>query len=177
MTATAVCALAFGLAACAVGMSEEDRARQDDPAARSVGRTDAGHRTAYPVTAEGAAAFVADAETRLAALSEEAARIQWTRATNITYDTMWLESRINAEVTELQVQLANEAARLQRRRGPRRRPPQAEPAASRHRPARPQSPGRGQSNWPTSPPVWTRPIRSASSSSRAARSPWTTPMS
>ncbi|MBW8303183.1 MAG: M2 family metallopeptidase, partial [Brevundimonas sp.] len=68
--------------------------------------------TAAIPTAADAAAFVADAETRLAALSEEAARIQWTRATNITHDTMWLESRINAEYTELQVELANGAARF-----------------------------------------------------------------
>ncbi|WP_235562809.1 M2 family metallopeptidase, partial [Brevundimonas sp. Root1423] len=65
-----------------------------------------------PATAESAAAFVANAETRLAALSEEAARIQWTRATNITHDTMWLESKINAEYTELQVELANGAAQF-----------------------------------------------------------------
>jgi peptidyl-dipeptidase A len=38
--------------------------------------------------------------------------VQWTRATNITFDTMWLESRVNARVTELQVQLANGAARF-----------------------------------------------------------------
>ena len=65
-----------------------------------------------PATAAGATAFVAEAEARLAALSEEAARIQWSRATNITHDTMWLESRINAEYTELQVELANGAARF-----------------------------------------------------------------
>jgi peptidyl-dipeptidase A len=114
MTATAVCALAFGLAACAsLGMSEEDRvARQVAIEAAAVSRPNTTPDTAqtYPVTTEGAAAFVAAAETRLAALGEEAARIQWTRATNITYDTMWLESRINAEVTEVQVQLANQAA-------------------------------------------------------------------
>lgn len=98
MTATAVCALALGLAACA-GLGHAD----------SVAAPAAATQT-WPVTTEGAAAFVAAAETRLAALSEEAARIQWTRATNITYDTMWLESRINAEVTETQVELANQAA-------------------------------------------------------------------
>ncbi len=105
MTATAVCALAFGLSACA-GL-DMGRSPADAPAAPS-----AAAQTDFAATAEGATAFVASAETRLAALSEEAARIQWTRATNITHDTMWLESRINAEYTELQVELANGAARF-----------------------------------------------------------------
>lgn len=67
---------------------------------------------AFPATPAGAAAFVADAEKQLAELSEYAARVQWARATNITFDTMWLESKVNAQVTELQVKLANEAARF-----------------------------------------------------------------
>jgi peptidyl-dipeptidase A len=100
MTAAAACALTFGMAGCAsLGMDGGAPASAEaapDPAA----------------TAAAAAAFVAEAEGRLAALSEEAARIQWTRATNITHDTMWLESRINAEYTELQVELANGAARF-----------------------------------------------------------------
>ncbi|HEX8661833.1 MAG TPA: M2 family metallopeptidase [Brevundimonas sp.] len=103
MTATAVCALALGSAACAgLGMNPGEAA-EIVPAPTSA---------RPPATAESAIAFVADAETRLAALSEEAARIQWTRATNITHDTMWLESRINAEYTELQVELANGAAQF-----------------------------------------------------------------
>ncbi|RZJ86933.1 MAG: peptidase M2 family protein, partial [Brevundimonas sp.] len=106
MTATAVCALALGLAACA-GMAMDGDAVA--PSASTTGQPIAAE-TAFPATPEGATAFVAEAETRLAALSEEAARIQWTRATNITHDTMWLESRINAEYTELQVELANKAA-------------------------------------------------------------------
>jgi peptidyl-dipeptidase A len=115
MTATALCALAFGVAACAsIGRDDEAWAAAD---AAAVEATEAANEAAaaaatqdYPVTAQGAAAFVAEAETRLAALSEEAARIQWTRATNITYDTMWLESRINAKYTETQVELASQAA-------------------------------------------------------------------
>jgi len=112
MTATALCALAFGVAACA---STADRSTANDVAqSAALDAQAAAAPTAatqqYPVTADGAAAFVAAAETRLATLSEEAARIQWTRATNITYDTMWLESRINAKYTETQVELANQAA-------------------------------------------------------------------
>ncbi|TAJ58357.1 M2 family metallopeptidase [Brevundimonas sp.] len=111
MTAAAACALTFGMAGCAsLGMADEATAPASvDEAA--VAATRAVDAAAVPTTAD-ATAFVADAETRLAALSEEAARIQWTRATNITYDTMWLESRINAEYTELQVELANGAARF-----------------------------------------------------------------
>ena len=108
MTAAAVCALGLGLAACAgMGMASANAAPTAEgaaPAAQAAAAPD------FPATAEGAAAFVASAEERLAALSEEAARIQWTRATNITFDTMWLESKINAEYTELQVELANGAA-------------------------------------------------------------------
>jgi peptidyl-dipeptidase A len=111
MTATAVCALALGLTACAtLGMSDDERAA--DATAVTAGGGEPAAPASQPATAEGAAAFVADAETRLAALSEEAARIQWTRATNITHDTMWLESRVNAKYTELQVELANGAARF-----------------------------------------------------------------
>ncbi|EHN76983.1 dipeptidyl carboxydipeptidase family, partial [Streptomyces coelicoflavus ZG0656] len=43
---------------------------------------------------------------------EYAARVQWARATNITFDTMWLESKVNAEATELQVQFADQAAKF-----------------------------------------------------------------
>ncbi|GAA0650798.1 M2 family metallopeptidase [Brevundimonas lenta] len=104
MTAAAVCALGLGLAACAgMAMNSEAQAAAPEQAAAAP---------AFPATAEGATAFVADAEARLAALNEEAARIQWTRATNITFDTMWLESRINAKYTETQVELANGAARF-----------------------------------------------------------------
>lgn len=84
-----------------------------DPAVTSTAPTaSADASIQWPVTAQGAADFVADAESRLAELSEFVARTQWTRATYITFDTMWLESRANAQYTELQVELANEAARF-----------------------------------------------------------------
>lgn len=106
MTAGAVGALGLGLTACAaLGMNDAEAAGAPGVMADQTA-------TGGPATAADAAAFVADAETRLMALSEEAARIQWNRATNITFDTMWLESRINAEYTELQVELANGAARF-----------------------------------------------------------------
>jgi len=97
MTAVAACALIAGTGASAPAPDTTAPASIQTPAPA-------------PATAEAATAFVADAEGRLAALSEEAARIQWTRATNITFDTMWLESRVNARFTELQVELANGAA-------------------------------------------------------------------
>lgn len=68
--------------------------------------------TAQTPTAAEATAFVADAEKQLAEASEYAGRVAWVRATNITYDTMWLEAKANAEYTELSVKLANEAARF-----------------------------------------------------------------
>ena len=102
MTAVAACALTIGVAGCAgLGMTSSAGTAEAVPVPNSA---------RPPATAAYATAFVADAETRLAALSEEAARIQWSRATNITYDTMWLESRVNARYTELQVELANGAA-------------------------------------------------------------------
>jgi peptidyl-dipeptidase A len=99
MAAVAVCSLAF--AAGAVTSTSQAAVQAAAPAA-----------PAYPATTEGAAAFIAEAESKLAELGEYAARVQWTRATNITFDTMWLEAKVNAELTELQVQLANEAARF-----------------------------------------------------------------
>jgi len=105
MTAVAACALTLGVAACAATADPNAPVTLAEPVMVAP-------MPATPASARDAAAFVADAETRLAALSEEAARIQWTRATNITFDTMWLESRINAQYTELQVELANGAARF-----------------------------------------------------------------
>ncbi len=102
MAAAAACALAF-TAACATARA---------PDAAPVQAASAPAAGDYPVTVEGAARFVADAETRLLALYEYVARVQWARATNITFDTMWLESKANAEATELQVQFANQAARF-----------------------------------------------------------------
>nr|MBF0664786.1 M2 family metallopeptidase [Brevundimonas sp.] len=109
MTAAAACALTLGMVGCASGAANGWAAA--DEAALDTAEEIAANPPAR-ASAETAAAFVADAEQRLAALSEEAARIQWTRATNITFDTMWLESKINAEYTELQVELANGAARF-----------------------------------------------------------------
>ncbi|WP_029086808.1 M2 family metallopeptidase [Brevundimonas aveniformis] len=66
----------------------------------------------FAATPDGARAFVLDAERRLMEMSEYAGRVSWVRNTYITFDTMWLEARANAEYTELGVELANEAARF-----------------------------------------------------------------
>ncbi|RMF16162.1 MAG: peptidase M2 family protein [Alphaproteobacteria bacterium] len=60
---------------------------------------------------EEAKAFLADAESRLAAIEEEASRIGWVNATFITYDTDWLNSKMTERYTKLLVDLAHEAAR------------------------------------------------------------------
>jgi peptidyl-dipeptidase A len=103
LTAAAIAVMGVAAASCAsTGGTSASEATAAAPEAT----------LASDVTAEGAAAFVADAETQLAELFEYAARVQWVRATNITFDTMWLESRANTQVTELQVKLAGEAARF-----------------------------------------------------------------
>ncbi len=63
-------------------------------------------------TADEAKAYVMAAETRLAELGEYAARVAWVRATNITFDTMWLEAKANAQLTEEGVKFAMGAARF-----------------------------------------------------------------
>ncbi|NEX93385.1 M2 family metallopeptidase, partial [Caulobacter sp. 17J65-9] len=66
---------------------------------------------AAPTAAE-ANAFIADTEKQLAEMSEYASRVSWVRNTYITFDTMWLESDVNAKYTEMGVKLAKEAARF-----------------------------------------------------------------
>jgi len=63
-------------------------------------------------TAEDAKAYVDAAEKKLGDLGEYAARVQWVRATYITYDTMWLESKANAQLNEENVSLAMGAAKF-----------------------------------------------------------------
>ncbi len=67
--------------------------------------------TAVPAPAD-ADAFVADAEARMAALSEYAARAQWINSTYITEDSDWIAARVGTEYTELAVELAAGAARF-----------------------------------------------------------------
>ena len=59
-------------------------------------------------------AFLKAAEAKLDAMSLEASRIQWINATYITDDTDALAAKNSAELTEYQVQLALDAAKLQK---------------------------------------------------------------
>jgi peptidyl-dipeptidase A len=63
-------------------------------------------------TAAEAKAFVEQAETQLATMSEYAARSSWVRANFITEDTQWLEAKAGAEQNELGTRLAKQAARF-----------------------------------------------------------------
>jgi peptidyl-dipeptidase A len=63
-------------------------------------------------TAADAKAFVEQAETELATMSEYAARASWVRANFITDDTQWLEAKAGAEQSELATRLAKQAARF-----------------------------------------------------------------
>jgi peptidyl-dipeptidase A len=60
-------------------------------------------------TPEDASAFVAKVEKDLEAISEEASRINWAYATNITFDTQWLVAKIDERVTKMAVDFAIEA--------------------------------------------------------------------
>ena len=51
--------------------------------------------------------YIEAAEAELAAQSEYAARIYWSQATNITYDTNALAARASSETTQMAVRLAN----------------------------------------------------------------------
>ena len=63
-------------------------------------------------TAADARAFVEQAETQLAGMSEYAAKAAWVRANFITDDTQWLEAKATAEQNELATRLAKQAARF-----------------------------------------------------------------
>jgi len=66
---------------------------------------------ARPTAAE-AKAFVEQAETQLATMSEYATRSSWVRANFITADTQWLEAKSSAEQNALGTKLAKQAARF-----------------------------------------------------------------
>jgi peptidyl-dipeptidase A len=61
-------------------------------------------------TAEDAKAFIAKAEAQGAEISERSNRVDWVASTFITNDTNWLEAKVGAEFTALQVALAKQAA-------------------------------------------------------------------
>ncbi|MBB4153503.1 peptidyl-dipeptidase A [Sphingomonas jinjuensis] len=75
-----------------------------------VAATPAVAQSATPTAAQ-ADAFVAEAEKTLAAKGVDAARISWVNATNITDDTDALAAKSGAEMTQLGVRYALEAAK------------------------------------------------------------------
>jgi len=91
------CACAFALAAC------EQKNEAAAPAAVAV--------PSGPTAAD-AAAFVADAEERLAELGQHNERVAWVLANFITEDTELLAARASEQFTAAQVAVASEAARF-----------------------------------------------------------------
>ena len=98
-------ALSAPLLAVAVSLAAPAAAEHHaKPAAEDAGPS-------FPLTPEGAAAFVAVAEKDLFDHSVEAARIDWINNTYITHDTNALAAKIGAVGTEKTVRYALEAAK------------------------------------------------------------------
>jgi peptidyl-dipeptidase A len=87
-------------AACALALSAAAPAAFAQPAP-----------TAAPTAAE-AKAFIDKVEADLTKLNQAASRAAWVRATYITEDTMWLEAKAGAELTDTATRYALEAARF-----------------------------------------------------------------
>ncbi len=101
----AVSALAL-VAACDAG-APGDANVQDT----AIEATDNGDATAAPSVDE-ARAFIEEVEKFYREFGEYSARVAWTQATNITYDTDWLVTKVDAEGTEMGVKFANSAKRF-----------------------------------------------------------------
>jgi peptidyl-dipeptidase A len=93
----------IALLALASGIATTTAAQQADAAATA--------RSAFPMTAQGAADFIAAAEQDLFDFSLEAARVAWINATYITEDTDALNARYGTIGTEKMVDYALDAAR------------------------------------------------------------------
>src|SRR5689334_4006996 len=61
-------------------------------------------------TAKDAEAFIARVEAELLSLSEYSARVAWISNNFITDDTMWLQARVRADMSQLRVANAKQAA-------------------------------------------------------------------
>lgn len=73
---------------------------------------DSGEAQQAAPTVEDARAFVERAEAQMEEVSEEAARIFWINANFITYDTNWLRTKVSERLTQMGVDLAQEASRF-----------------------------------------------------------------
>lgn len=98
--------LASGCTTASADTSGATSARNDAPAAMAAAPT------ATAPTVADADAFVARAERELGEFSVLASRAQWVNATYITDDTDALAAHFGTVGTEMQVRLANEAARF-----------------------------------------------------------------
>ncbi|MEE4211103.1 MAG: M2 family metallopeptidase [Parvularcula sp.] len=72
------------------------------------------HANAQRANKKNAEAFLERVEETYKVKGEEAARIAWVQATYINYDTSWLAAKIDAEMTKLAVEFAQEAQRYDR---------------------------------------------------------------
>ena len=63
-------------------------------------------------TIDDAQAFIEKVEKTYREFGEYSARVAWAQATNITYDTNWLATKVGAEGTKMGVEAANEAKRF-----------------------------------------------------------------
>ena len=95
------------LSALAISLATSTAARADDHAA-APSSTPA---ESYPLTPEGAAAWVAMVEKDLFDFGKENAQVAWINSTYITYDSDALAAKYGAIGTEKSVAYANEAAR------------------------------------------------------------------
>ncbi len=105
-TSVAPLALAISLSACATAQAPAADAVAVAPVAPVTPESET-----FPLTAQGAADFVAAAEKDLFDYGVEASQVNWVNYTYITPDTDAMAARINAVGTEKQVKYATEAAR------------------------------------------------------------------
>ena len=101
MTTSAAILSALALAACDTPTSSNTSGDTPARAVHTSGEAE------FSKDLDGAKAFIADAEARLAENSEFAGRTAWNQATNITFDTSLLLSLASAESTKLSVEIAN----------------------------------------------------------------------
>ena len=107
----ALAAASLLASACTTSAASSDEAAQPAAAAAAAPEQQAQSRSAAPTPAD-ADAFIARAERELAEFSVMSNRAQWVNATYITEDTDALAAHFGTIGTQMQVRLANEAARF-----------------------------------------------------------------
>ncbi len=104
--AAAVSALAL-VAACDAGAPGAANVQT-----AAIEAAETGDAAAAAPSVEEAGAFIEEVEKFYREFGEYSARVAWTQATNITYDTDWLVTKVDAEGTEMGVKFANRAKRF-----------------------------------------------------------------